>query len=205
MAAASFCQHLGALGPRPRRRRRRRGSTGRPRAVIGRDALSAFASSRRRSLARRPAAARRPSRPRFSARRRSAPSVPSVTSTPILRPSMVFGAFFIRLSAGEGFMSIGGRAGVNLFRLPFHPEPLFDPRCTARRRCLRVAEHAPADRHGRDLAQLERERADDVPLLGLGHRAPEQPRLAVVVGEGLRALALCSRSRGRPPRPRNES
>ena len=40
-----------------------------------------------------------------------------------------------------------------------------------------------------DLAELERERADDVALLRLGHRAEEHPRLAVVVGEALRADA----------------
>ena len=38
-----------------------------------------------------------------------------------------------------------------------------------------------------DLAQLEGEGADDVALFGLGHRAEEQARLAVVVGKGLGA------------------
>ncbi len=52
----------------------------------------------------------------------------------------------------------------------------------------RWPEHAAANRRGRDLAQLEDERADDVPLLGLGHRAEEQPRLAVVIGERLGPL-----------------
>ena len=78
---------------------------------------------------------------------------------------------------------------LDVFRLPLHAESVFDARAEVRIDVLEMPEHPLPDVRSRHLAQLEREGIDDVPLLGLGHRTVEHPRLAVVIGERLRSLA----------------
>ena len=138
-------EHQRRLRSTPRRRRHRRRSTVRRRA-----------DDRRRSrLPPLPFAppifgATTCSRaPAFSTAARSAAtnagSVPSLTSTPTLRPSSVLGAFSIRLSAGDGFMSIGARAGVIVSACPSMPSPSSTRAHRSRIDVLEVPEHPLAD------------------------------------------------------------
>ena len=77
--------------------------------VIGGNHLAALAF-RAADLRRDDLQARADAFQRRLQRRHQPASLPSVTSTPTLRPFSVLGAFLIRLSAGDGFMSIGARA-----------------------------------------------------------------------------------------------
>ena len=111
-------------------------------------------------------------------------------SAPTLRPRSVGFAFLIRLRAGELVEIDRSARRREPFGFAHHAQRFFDRGAQGPLDDHQVAEHALADRHGLDLAELEGEGADDVALLRLAHRAEELPGLAVVIGEALGADAL---------------
>jgi hypothetical protein len=108
------------------------------------------------------------------------------TSVPIVRPTSVR---LLHKAQRRRRLEIDRLAcRLNACRLPFHPQRLRDALVQLRFDDGRqVAERAPTNRDHPDLAQLEREGADNVALLRVGHGPPEQTGLAVVIREALRS------------------
>ena len=158
--------------------------------TLRRDDLDA--SRRRRA---RPSSA--PRRARRRSRRRS--------GSPTARPSSVSFILPMSCSAGEGAMSTTGAAGAGGRGSGVERQAVGDAPAEVCVDVEQVADHRLADVRRLDLRQLEHQRRREVRLLGRGLAAEEQPRLAVVVGEGLGADAAALARLARPRRCESRS